>query len=931
MTPDEIARWRQVEQVFDQVLDAAPADRAGLLERLSAGDLVLRREVEELLAADGAARDFLEQPAFAMLGITGETTADTRAEETGRRIGPYRLLRQLGRGGMGTVYLAERVDGQFKQQVALKLIRQDTGSPELVQRFLSERQILARLNHAHIARLLDGGTTAEGQPWFALEYVEGESITAYADHRALSLEQRFDLFAQVADAVRHAHGQGVIHRDLKPSNILVTAEGEVKLLDFGIAKDTTSTTDAPTRSSGVVLTPEYCAPEQVLGQPATIATDVYALGTVLYELLTGRRAHRLDQHAPGAVYQAVCEAEMIPPSLAVLDAGEASRDANHLSRRLRGDLDAILSRALQKSANARYHSVDELVQDIERYRGGLPVRARQGTTGYRLRKFVRRHRLQLGAAALMVVAGSAFLIASAIGVRSQPAQQRTAIAQRLFEEGQAAVRLMDLTGAQRLYQGALAEDSTFAIAAYFAGQLAFSLGDPSEGYRLTALAQRHSASLPRFERLRLQHAWAVMGNTSARRSAAESLLLSYPDHPISLLMYASEMGWTGYLDSAIHYYKRAIAVAAARPDSEPRECLLCDGFGGLARAYMDSDSLPAAERAALQWIGTGRDMSTALELLALIQSRQDRHEDAMATYRQLVEQSPHRSQIYWVLTTLMIRAGRTGDLIRMLGDQESIHGVPDILWYKIIALRAAGRMREALAVARRDRGLPGDNDTTNPAWIQAAMIEAQVLQESGRFAASAALFDTAARASIPGSWIGRGVEGRHRSWTFAQEATSLAMLGDTAGLARVLGEVVRFAPQSAWIRDQKLERYVRGLWLRAHGDRVAALKEFQAANHPGYGPPDLAAADLLIRLQRAPEAVSLLQRTLRLSEVQASSTYHTITMLHRALARAFEAAGGRDSARFHYLWVAKAWREGDPYFHAEARKSALRASLLFSR
>ena len=943
MRPDELFRWKRVEQVLDQLLEAEPSERAALLERLAAGDPSLRREVEELLAADEAAGGFLERPAFAVLGITGETPLPVPTDASGRRIGPYRLLRQLGRGGMGTVHLAERADGQFRQQVALKLIRQDAGSPELVQRFLSERQILARLNHAHIARLLDGGTTPEGQPWFALEYVEGESITAYADHRSLSLEQRFDLFTQVADAVRHAHAQGVIHRDLKPSNILVTAEGDVKLLDFGIAKDTTSSTDPPTRQSGAVLTPEYCAPEQVLGQPATVATDVYAIGTVLYELLTGRRAHRLDQHAPGAVYQAVCETEVVPPSMVVLEQTPGSPNPNqltaqargldslHLSRCLRGDLDAILLRALQKSPADRYLSVDELLDDIQRHRSGDAVRARQATTGYLFRTFVRRHRRPLVAALLIVIAGAGFLMASSLGGLSDLEGERTAVARRLFEEGRRAHRRLDLLGAQRLYHAALAEDSSLADAAYYAGQLAFVFGDAAEGYRLIHDALLRSEQLPRFEQLRLQYAWAELGNSPARLTTARSLLQSFPEDPVALHTYGGAMAWTGWLDSAVVYYQRAIDRSSSWSGAESGECIICDSYSGLARSYLDLDSTAAAVRTVREWLVSAPDSVGALEVLAIALTRLGRYDEAMETYRLLVQKGPHQSELLWVYSVLMIHSGRITELIRTVEEQTRIHGFAEAQWFRIIALRNAGRIEEALKLARLYRASFPTGDTLDTGWVRAAMLEAQVLRERGDLAASAALFDTTASAVIPWSWVGPGIAGRARAWTLTQEATSLAALGDTSRLSEVADRVFDHAPQSAWVREARLTHYARGLLFRARGTPDSALHAFLRASHPGFAAPDLAAASLLIRAGRAPDAVPMLQRTIRYSDVQASRTYHTITEVHLALARAFDAAGSRDSARFHYLWVAQAWQEGDPPFRSEARKAALRASLLFSR
>jgi serine/threonine-protein kinase len=330
-------------------------------------------------------------------------------------------MRELARGGMGVVYLAQRADGQFQQQVALKLIKRGMDSEEIHQRFLAERQILAQLNHPHIARLLDGGVSADGQPYFAIEYVDGAPITAHCAARQLSLEDRLRLFLDVGDAVRYAHQNLVVHRDLKPSNILVTADGQVKLLDFGIAKllDPEQRGETGLTQTGLrVMTPEYAAPEQVLGAPITTATDVYALGAVLYELLTGQRAHQLESRTPVEVERVICEVEPEAPS---------TRTTGTLRKQLRGDLDTIVLTALQKQPQRRYPTAEQLASDIGRYLGGLPVTARPDTWRYRTTKFVRRHRIGVAAATaigLSLVAGFAGTIWQA---RVAAAQARAAL------------------------------------------------------------------------------------------------------------------------------------------------------------------------------------------------------------------------------------------------------------------------------------------------------------------------------------------------------------------------------------------------------------------------------------------------------------------------------------------------------------------------
>src|SRR5829696_10380540 len=328
------SRWQRLDAMLDAALELDPAAQAAFLDQACAGDPELRADAEAMLADAGAAT-FLDTPAAAFAapllptqgGTEGGGTrggdkggATPAAPPDGAIVGPYRVVRELGRGGMGAVYLAERADGQFEQQVALKLIKRGMDSEEIHRRFLAERQILARLSHPNIARLLDGGVSADGRPYFAMEYVDGAPITAHCDERRLTIDERLRLFRGVCSAVGYAHQSLVVHRDLKPSNILVTSDGTVKLLDFGVAK---LLRRGPGQETGVtrtgvrVMTPEYAAPEQVLGARVTTATDVYALGAVLYELLTGRRAHRFRKHTPAEVARVVCEVAPELPSTAV--------------------------------------------------------------------------------------------------------------------------------------------------------------------------------------------------------------------------------------------------------------------------------------------------------------------------------------------------------------------------------------------------------------------------------------------------------------------------------------------------------------------------------------------------------------------------------------------------------------------------------------
>ena len=461
-------RRAEIEEIFDEALDMPEEDRAAWLVSRCGDDVALRREVDLLLAAHERSDSPLDIPA--VVHAASMFTDPAR----GRRIGPYRVLRELGRGGMGVVYLAERDDGQYRRRVAVKVLRASQDADELHQRFLAERQILASLNHAHIAQLLDGGVSDGQLPYLVIEYVDGLPITEYCDRQKLDVPARLRLFREVCGAVHHAHQNLVLHRDLKPGNVLVTGAGQVKLLDFGIAKllnPTLAAVEQPvTRTAFRLMTPAYASPEQVRGDTLTTASDVYALGLLLYELLAGRPAHRITTNSPREVYQVVCERDAERPSDSVVneDIGAASpaelsaargTTPERLRRQLRGDLDAIVAMTLRKEAGRRYGSAELLAADVGRFLDGLPVLAHRGSRGYRFEKFVRRHR-----AAATIAASSAVVLIVAAGV----AFRMAAVATRERDRGAAAL-------AQT--QDALRESE--AVTNLLVGL--FRAGDPLEG------------------------------------------------------------------------------------------------------------------------------------------------------------------------------------------------------------------------------------------------------------------------------------------------------------------------------------------------------------------------------------------------------------------------------------------------------------------
>ena len=415
------------------VVDAEPARRASLLDQACADDPSLRAEVESLLAYDNRADNFLESLALPNTVIMRREDEATSME--GRLVGPYKIIQRIGNGGMGTVYLALRADDEYKKRVAIKLVRRGMDTEFILSRFRHERQILASLDHPNIARLLDGGTTEDGLPYFVMEYIEGLTIDQYCDAHKLSTVERLKLFRTICSAVHYAHQNLVVHRDIKPSNILVTSDGVPKLLDFGIAKllnpELYAQTIVPTAVQLRLMTPDYASPEQVRGQTITTASDTYSLGVLLYELLTGHRPYRLSNSLPHEIERIICEQEPDKPSTAInrrmdtVSQGGTDRIAltpesvsktregqpEKLRKKLAGDLDNIILMAMRKEPQRRYLSVEQFSEDIRRHLEGLPVIARKDAFAYRAGKFVKRNRVAVVAAAVVVLLIAASVVA----------------------------------------------------------------------------------------------------------------------------------------------------------------------------------------------------------------------------------------------------------------------------------------------------------------------------------------------------------------------------------------------------------------------------------------------------------------------------------------------------------------------------------------
>ncbi len=432
--------WPRVKAIFDAVKDLPLSARPAAVEAAARGNLPLQREVESLLAFDVDDDGFLEQPPVVLLGDQPELPD----RMVGQTIGPYRITGLVGQGGMGTVYRAVRADAAYEKTVAVKLISRGT-TPGGVEQFKQERQALAALDHPHIARLLDGGETDEGRPYFIMELVEGVPLDAFCDARRLSIDERLTLFRSVCGAVQFAHEHLIVHRDLKPDNILVLDDGTPKLLDFGIARllhETGGQSGTGEPAGAGPMTPEFASPEQVTGGAVTTATDVYSLGVVLYRLLSGRRPYHVGGTGATSFARMVSWTAPLPPSTASAEAGVAARSSvsslgavcaarrttpRALRRRLAGDLDAIVERAMQKKPEDRYRSVEQLSADIQRHLDGLPIVAGPDRVSYRAGKFIARHRVGMAAAALAAVA----LVA---GVASIAWQVRVATRERARAE-----------------------------------------------------------------------------------------------------------------------------------------------------------------------------------------------------------------------------------------------------------------------------------------------------------------------------------------------------------------------------------------------------------------------------------------------------------------------------------------------------------------
>lgn len=476
-------RWARVEALFDQAVEMQPGERNDFLADACADDAELRGYLRSLLSTDIADDALVADMISGALREAAPKLFDQPRNFQGERIGPYRLVRLIGTGGMGAVYLAERADEQFQREVAIKLVRHRLVDPQIEDRLKAERQILANLDHPNIARLLDGGTTNDGTPYLVMEYINGLPVDEYCDRHQLDIDARLELFRTICAAVHYAHQNLIVHRDIKPSNILVSEDGTTKLLDFGIAKLIDASgmaTDGLTREGVALMTPENAAPEQVLGKPVTTATDTYALGVLLHRLLTGYSPLPTDNLSPREIAYLICEQTIERPSSIIeqkqADMRHGRQDsslvdladicerrkisADRLQRRLRGDLDNILLTALRKEPERRYNSVSEFSEDIRMHRQSMPVIARPDTWNYRTGKFVRRHFAGVASSIVLVLLLISFGVVTQvqnqrIAEERDTARQVSTFLEEIFmEPDPARARGLDITAKEILANGA---------------------------------------------------------------------------------------------------------------------------------------------------------------------------------------------------------------------------------------------------------------------------------------------------------------------------------------------------------------------------------------------------------------------------------------------------------------------------------------------
>ncbi len=588
MTPEQ---WQRVDAILREAIDLDATARAAYLDQACGGDAALRQEVESLLGYD--------TEAATVIASAVQTAASLQANDYGMkegdRIGVYRVVREIGRGGMGTVYLADRDDDHFLKEVAIKVVTHGMHTPAMLEHFRHERQILAGLEHPYIARLLDGGNTEDGRPFLVMEYVEGEPLVDFARKRNLSIADRLKLFVQLCSAVHHAHRMLVIHRDIKPSNVLVTEARVPKLLDFGIAKLVFEgpATERATVTATVMrrMTPQYASPEQIRGEPLTTATDVYSLGVLLYELLVFESPYRLTGRTSHEIERAICETGPLKLSSRV-------KGNPKVRRQLSGDLETIVSMALRKEPERRYASVQQLSDDVQNHLDGFPVTARGDTLLYVAGKFMRRNRLATAAFALLafsVAGGWMATVRQGHRTAERYAQVRKLANSLLFDLSRSIQELPGSTPARQQlvttgleYLNSLSKDSGDDESLQMDLSRAYELMGDVQGDPLGANLGQFRPALTSYRKaLELLEAVIARGSDTAVLGRATLLHLKCGDLESR----------TETLDAAMKSYQRGLAIAKGlESGGHSSDALLWQAYQRIAAAYEQMGVLAAAEQ-----------------------------------------------------------------------------------------------------------------------------------------------------------------------------------------------------------------------------------------------------------------------------------------------------------------------------------------------
>ncbi len=602
MRPDE--RWARVKELFEAAVDLDRNGRTALLDKECGEDEVLRAEVESLLESDERTGDFIEQPGFA---IPRDLFPDNVEEPfVGRQFGAYQVIREIGRGGLGAVYLAARADDEYRKEVAIKLVRRGLDTEDILRRFRNERQILAQLDHPNIARLIDGGTTDDGLPYFVMEYVNGVPINAYCDANALLTTERLKLFRKVCGAITYAHQNLVIHRDLKPSNILVTQEGEPKLLDFGIAKLLSAGDESFTQTIPElrVMTPEYASPEQVKGENITTTSDVYSLGVLLYELLTGQRPYRLKTRSAEEIARAITEQEPERPSTAVAKGDGNPKTQIPNPKLLRDDLDNILLMAMRKEPARRYASVAQFSEDIRRHLEQLPVIARKDTLRYRSEKFIGRHKVGVAAAILIALSLVGGMVATVWEAR-RATQQRDRAERRFADVRKLSNALLfDIAPKIERLDGSIeARKSLVQRALEYLDSLANESAENFPLQRELAAAYEKVGELQGAPRKpNLNDFSGAIASYEKARDIRKRLLENHPDDQEDLERFAADLRalssirlWTSNTSGSIEDSQAALAayekLLKEQPGSRELQLAAAESQLGLANSYYFNDQL----------------------------------------------------------------------------------------------------------------------------------------------------------------------------------------------------------------------------------------------------------------------------------------------------------------------------------------------------